>query len=389
MKIAYFVHDLQDPAARRRLRMLRLGGADVTLLGFSRSAEPESEIEGCIPVHLGRTWDARLGQRMLAVAFASLTFARLRKSIAGAQIVMARQLEMLVLAAQCRRRFAPEATLIYECLDIHRLMISPGLPGIFLRAAERHLLRKCQLLMVSSPAFVTEYFARMHAGLPPVRLEENKVVLSELGGPSDVMALRSRLRPPGPPWRIGWFGIIRCGRSLAALAALTRLYPGLIEVIIRGRPARNVVPEFDKLVSDTPGLRFLGSYDRSRDLADIYGEVHFIWTLDFYEAGGNSVWLLPNRLYEGCLLGAVPLAEASVQTGRWLKGHGIDLLLDGPIEISLPRLFETLDQERYQEAKERIHQIPLVALLDDHNSCASLVQALAAKPSADGKRLPD
>ena len=58
---------------------------------------------------------------------------------------------------------------------------------------------------------------------------------------------------------------------------------------------------------------------------------------------------------------------------------GLHLLLDAPIETSLPRLFETLDQERYQEAKERIHQIPLVALLDDHNSCASLVHALAAK----------
>ena len=37
MRIAYFVHDLSDPAVGRRVRMLRTGGAEVTVLGFRRA----------------------------------------------------------------------------------------------------------------------------------------------------------------------------------------------------------------------------------------------------------------------------------------------------------------------------------------------------------------
>src|SRR6185312_12560894 len=118
--------------------------------------------------------------------------------------------------------------------------------------------------------------------------------------------------------RIGWFGVIRCRRSLQLLANLVTALPGVVEVIIRGRPRRKVIPDFDRLLATTPGLSFLGEYDRHTELAALYGDVHFAWAVDFYEAGLNSDWLLPNRLYEGTLYGAVPLVLDSVETGRWL-----------------------------------------------------------------------
>jgi len=377
VKITYFVHDVGDPAVHRRLRMLRAGGAEVTLIGFSRTAQPATNIEGVVPVLLGRTRDARLGQRILAVLRAALRREDTRKAVAGADIVIARQLEMLVLASTARRRFAPSSRLVYECLDIHRMMVSTGLPGTLLRALEQRLLNACTLLLVSSPAFVTEYFARVHGHLPPVRVEENKVLEWEIGEPSDVERCRSHIRPPGPPWRIGWFGVIRCRRSLAILQDLARRFPGRIEVVIRGRPARNVIPEFDRIVADTPGLSFLGAYDRGKDLARIYHDVHFAWTIDFYEAGGNSDWLLPNRLYEGCLMGSVPLAVAGVQTGHWLRDHGIGPLLTTPLEASVPAFFDTLDQRRYAQASAAVAKIQLDALVGDSAACTALVEAMA------------
>ena len=61
----------------------------------------------------------------------------------------------------------------------------------------------------------------------------------------------------------------------------------------------------DKVIDANPDLSFLGPYAWPGDLPDIYGGVDVAWLIDRYQAGQNSDWLLPNRLYEGCLNGAV------------------------------------------------------------------------------------
>ncbi len=37
LHVLYLVHDLADPAVRRRVMMLQAGGANVTLAGFRRA----------------------------------------------------------------------------------------------------------------------------------------------------------------------------------------------------------------------------------------------------------------------------------------------------------------------------------------------------------------
>jgi hypothetical protein len=75
VRIAYFVHDLSDPAVGRRVRMLRTGGAEVTVLGFRR-AERAPEIAGAAVVDLGRTYDAAFAQRIGKVLAAVARSAR-------------------------------------------------------------------------------------------------------------------------------------------------------------------------------------------------------------------------------------------------------------------------------------------------------------------------
>ncbi|MGR5543340.1 hypothetical protein ACPV5V_32785, partial [Vibrio campbellii] len=65
-------------------------------------------------------------------------------------------------------------------------------------------------------------------------------------------------------------------------------------------------------------IEFLGPYVFPDDLADIYNNAHFNWTLDFFEQGGNSEWLLPNRIYEGGLFALPPLYRAGNYTAQVL-----------------------------------------------------------------------
>ncbi len=376
MKLAYFVHDLLDPAVHRRLRMLQAGGAQVSLLGFARDPLPATPEGGLPPICLGQTRNARMVHRTLAVLGAARAAGRWGGAVAGADVIMARQLETLVLAALARPRFAPKARLVFECLDIHRLMLARGAVGHSLRMIERYLLRRCDLLVVSSPAFLRDYFGKMHEELPPACVVENRIFASEIATPVATSP------PSGPPWKIGWFGVIRCRRSLNILARLVRRLPGQIEVVIRGRPARDAIPEFGAVVAATPGLTFHGPYDRTTDLARIYADVHYVWTIDFYEEGANSAWLLPNRLYEGGIYGAVPIALRSVETGRWLIGHHAGICLDEPLEETLAAFLATLDPEHHSQARQAMRRVPLSAFVCDAADCRHLAATLAALQAA-------
>jgi hypothetical protein len=81
-----------------------------------------------------------------------------RKKIAGRDVVLSRQLETLVLGRAARDGFAPDALLVQECLDVHRLLVCQGLAARLLRWLEHRLLAACDLVITSSPAGVTDAF---------------------------------------------------------------------------------------------------------------------------------------------------------------------------------------------------------------------------------------
>ncbi len=381
MKLLYLVHDLEDAAVLRRRRFLRDGGACVSLIGFRRRTA--SAVDSSPALAIGQTRDGRLLARVAATASAVIRSAAWRQQLRAADVVVARNLEMLLIAVLVRAWLRSATPIVYECLDIHRLMSGPGLPGILLRRLERRLLASCALLIVSSAKFIEAHFARYQPHLPRWLLLENKPLLSELECGDSGGADRARVAI-GPPWRIGWFGVIRCRRSLELLAALTRASGGAIEVEIGGRPALDAVPEFASVIAATPGMSFVGPYDRATDLPRIYGRVHFNWTIDYYEEGLNSAWLLPNRLYEGTLFGAVPLALRQVETGHWLGRRQCGLLLDPPLERTLPALFAAMTQSAYREAQRRVGSLDAALLVETRETAGAFVAALPRSPETTG-----
>ena len=389
VRISYFVHDLSDPAIKRRVRMLMAGGAEVRLIGFRRSSEAPAFVEQSPARDLGCTADGRLVRRALSISHALATLRRQVDHIRGADVVLARNLEMLVLASRARRRYAPAATLVYECLDIHRLLLSSGIRGTMLRSLQSRLWQQVDLLVTSSPAFICNYFTP-HSFPAPIRLVENKVALLD-GDQTTANIVRP---PPGPPWRIGWFGALRCRKSLEILSALARAGGGAIEIVLRGQPSGAVFANLPAEIVNLPHVRFAGPYRNPEDLAAIYGEVHFAWAVDYYESGQNSTWLLPNRIYEAGLCGAVPIALKDVETGRWLLQRRVGLTFDEPLDQELATFFQQLDPVRYTELANGVAALPRRDLISDRTDCRLFVDALRlgnaedrAATSAEGERV--
>jgi len=347
MRISYLVHDLHDAAVVRRIALLSGQGARLRVAGFRRRDQVPSEVSGAPAVDLGRTRDGRLAERVLSVLRHVLMPKRVRDVAEGAEVLIARNLEALVLAARVRR---PGQRLVYECLDIHRLLLGSGWPSRLLHAVERWAMKRVDLVLVSAPAFRDAYFVGRRGWRGPVLLVENKVQGDEPPAVAPVA------RPGVRPWVIGWFGMLRCRRTLAMLGDIAARRQGNIEVIIAGVPSAAEFTDFAADVGRHPGLRYLGPY-RPADLPGLFSRIDFIWAIDFFEEGLNSAWLLPNRLYEGLAHGAVPLALAGVETGAWLRRNGVGVLVDDPV-AEVPAMLDLLTAEGYDRLRAAVNGLP-------------------------------
>ncbi|UDL92521.1 glycosyl transferase family 1 [Mesorhizobium sp. PAMC28654] len=380
LHVLYLVHDVSDPAVRRRIIMLRAGGARVTLAGFRRTANPVSDVEGLRPIDLGATRDGRFGQRMAAVAKAAVSIGSKLGNMPRPDLIIARNLEMLALARRAKSAFQATVPIVYECLDIHRLVLRDDFLGKALRGTERYLARDVKLLVTSSPAFIANYFTPFGQVAAPVELLENKYFEASAVSPDDPVAAEN---PVAPPWRIGWFGALRCRRSLELLAEFSRRLEGRFEIILRGRPALSEFPDFHAFVEAEPWLSFRGPYRNPEDMAAIYREVHFSWAIDFFEDGQNSQWLLPNRLYEGCRFDAVPISMGNTETGRFLKQQDIGVLLSQATPEALEAAVGKMDEHRFGKLRGRVLARNPRTWSHDRNDCQALVEklrGLATKP---------
>ena len=125
LHVLYLVHDLSDPAVRRRVMMLQAGGAKVTLAGFRRATARGRRARAMLRRSISaRPATAISRQRLAAVARAALSL--------GAKLArhcQARPHHRRAISKCWRLPTAQGAVsaamspIVYECLDIHRLLL--------------------------------------------------------------------------------------------------------------------------------------------------------------------------------------------------------------------------------------------------------------------------
>jgi hypothetical protein len=228
------------------------------------------------------------------------------------------------------------------------------------------------MLLTSSPAFVERHFSKRPFHGTTV-LVENKLLTVDL----PIMPDPKGASADKPALTIGWFGMLRCRKSLSFLKELVRKSEGRINVLIAGRPSPAELPDLESEVAATPGMRFVGSYGPD-DLADLYGQCHFAWTIDWFEEGLNSNWLLPNRLYEAIAFGAVPIALSDIEVGRWLRERQSGLTVRSPEDV-FTRLDSMAETElvALQTAVRDVDRREVLCGRDDCTALVSQIQSVA------------
>ncbi|WP_138470300.1 glycosyltransferase family 4 protein [Poseidonocella sp. HB161398] len=354
LKLLVFGADAAEASQIRRMRSYLACGFEVT--GFmmrranmNRAFEPFWD-----NVHLFETPNENPAYRAATVAGSIAKLRAHRAKLAGADVIIARNLDMLAVAAAARRMISPRPALIYECLDIHRLMTDGGRKGRLMRSAERHLLKETDMILVSSPAFLREYFQPVQHWAGRSCLVENKLWIDP-GGPE-----RPAPDPGIPedwsaerPLRLGWVGSLRCRPSLELLAEVADRLGPRIRIEMHGIVHRHAVPDFDETVAARPNMIWHGPYDYPQGLAEIYRGCDLVWSQDLWQWGTNSTWLLPNRIYEASYFGCPSVAVDGTETGRRVA-DGLGWTIAAPDAEALAHLLERLSPAEIRARRDAL-----------------------------------
>jgi len=375
--VFFLSSDLAETAQIRRIRSFAAAGHRV----FSASTRKPGTLTIAPPdwtnIDLGVIGNENLGQRLRRAVAALPVLWRRRRDIAAADVIVARNIDMLALGWLARLFAGRRAALVYECLDIHGLMTAPGLKGRLARAAERFLLRRSALLVVSSPGFLASYFGPVQGHAGPSFLFENKLWFPAEPLPRPAPADHPPLAGRG--FVLGWVGAIRCAPSLDLLLALAAARPD-VTVLIRGVIHDHALPDFHARIARHPNVRYEGPFRYPDGLAEVYGAMDAVWAQDLWQRGTNSDWLLPNRIYEAGWFLCPPIAVDGSETARRVAASG-GFTIAGPAAPALIALIDRLDDAALAAARVRLAALPDTALRQTGDEVQAVVDlALGAGP---------
>ncbi|MEL6643461.1 MAG: glycosyltransferase [Pseudomonadota bacterium] len=353
-RIAAFAFDISEAAQIRRIHSLQALGHDVASLSFRRENMNAGFQPDWPDVPLGVTRNESFLRRFVQLGLGLVRAWRGREGLEGSDVWIARNFDLLVIAAILRRLMGRrDVQLVYECLDIHGLFTRADMVGRAMRWAERRALAGTDLLIVSSPGFLTQYFEPIQGYRGASTLIENKLWL----GTQPISRPKQR-GAPSEPLVLGWVGSLRCAVSLEILAGVARSLGDAVQISLNGNVHRHAVPEFDRILSDHPNIHYAGPYQYPDDLAAIYGACDLVWAQDLWQQGANSDWLLPNRIYEASYFGCPSIAVSGSQTGLKVREDGLGFVVDAPDAPSLIALLKRLTRDEIGAAGQRLLDRP-------------------------------
>lgn len=371
-RIAFFGHDAADAAVRRRVKGFVEDGVDVTGFMMRRRDPGALDWEN---IDLGETRDGAFLQRIRQVFAGARIAASNKDKLAACDLIYARNLDMLACAFLAKRHTKLATPVIYESLDVHRLLTRQDIVGAGMRWLERLLLKRSAGLVVSSPGFIRNHFEKRYPGHYRAFLVENRLAPNADYG-DRAGARKSAPAPATRPLRLGWVGILRCQRSLDLLCQLADRFPDTLEIKLHGLPARTEIAEFEQVIEARPNMTYCGRYKAPEDLAGIYDGLDVVWAGDFMEAGYNSVWLLPNRIYEGGYYCTPSIAPAGTETAAWLEKHRCGFIVSEPLEETLQDMIAQLIADRTPIAERAavLAQLPDETFIQPKGFLANIVR---------------
>lgn len=375
MKIAVFGFDVAEAAQIRRIKAFRQLGHNVTSYTMRRDSMNKDFVPDWPNIHLFNTENENYLRRLGILLKSVAKLWSHRRAICDSDVIVARNFDMLALAWIAQVLGRKRVPTVYECLDIHALFVRTDRIGVWMRKAERFLLSKVDVTIISSPGFRTHYFVPTQNYDGPFVLLENKLWFEGV----------TPKRPTGRPKltsaiRLGWVGTIRCEPSFKILLDVARAMPLDVRIEIFGVIHHHVIPDFEKRLKAQPNMTYHGPYSYPSGLCDVYRACDVVWAQDLWQRGANSDWLLPNRIYEAAWYGCPTIALSTTETGRKIKQGHLGYTIDIATSEALVELLQTLSPKMILATAQDILDMPNAQFHQLNEDIDSMLQLAVSSP---------
>lgn len=238
---------------------------------------------------------------------------------------------------------------IFEIPDIKNFQLMSGVKGKIFSKIEKWLLYKTDHIVFTSSAYVDSYFEQVKKlSLSNFTIIENKIHTVYNTNRTALELRKCNTNVKQNKEVIGYFGLLRCERSLLFLDELTQKYPQYY-VILRGVFLDNTTSLKERL-SKNKNISYLGKYVSPIHLKDMYQEIDLSWIAYPYsnKVPGNWQWARTNRFYEAGYYKIPMIAGKGTEDGKEVLKRFIG------IEVDLNNITKAVEDfhENYMLQKE-------------------------------------
>ena len=312
---------------------------------------------------LFRRFDALLWiiMRVPVMASAIVRLRREIRSLGPQDIVYVKALDCLLATLIARLWSRNRSRLICELLDVHDFLLYPSPYRGLMRALERFMLARIDLLVVPTEGNIDQYYRPISRYAGAIAVVHNQLPSGEAGS----------CPPPlrrDDAWVIGWFGNLRCRRSLDILRRTAEVMGTRVRILMAG-PSLFGAGVLEQAIAPFPNMSYLGPFKECEAAPSLYAQVHFSYALHF-EPPDRSKWALAVRIFEGGAYGRPTIVRAGTAMGRFAANHGIGLAVEEPCEDALPAVLLALSDASYSDMVARVLDQPHLFIGESHLAAA-------------------
>jgi succinoglycan biosynthesis protein ExoL len=353
MKIIFVANNWADAHQQTRLHALLELNFPIICLAVFRDYYPFHAL--IAPIRIGTMSHATYPKR---IGVYLRLFSQIFRRTENDDCIYVYGFDLMMVTFISRIVFQRKFKIVYEVPDIRELFFSPSLAGKLIRWIEKIIIPRVDLLILTSPEFVSEYFIRFRKiCVPEYLIIENKIHYKKIrhsGTHSDQTVLANKQKV-----RIGYFGVLRCAATLDCLIELAE--KDQFEIILRGifMPATR---HYESLISNLNSIQYLGPYKVPEDLSCIYSSVDVI--LANYPFSnkeiGNHLFARTNRFYESLFFKRpciVQKGTADASTAKLLGNIAIEVDLKN-ISQTLKELSSKLNPDHLKSLQDLLCRIP-------------------------------
>jgi succinoglycan biosynthesis protein ExoL len=376
MKILFFLTNITDSHYYKHVSALNKLGAEVEILGFKRKHYERKKYDYPYTL-LGTIEHLHYFKRLMPILKSTLI---VRKRLQTADVVYVFGPDMLALYWLSSLGLRTKVKTVFEVCDIQPILSSNSLLSKAIRLFERILMRKVHLLVVTSEAFITGFFETF-LGLTQLRY---LVIENKIDSKPPRLPGHEKTKHSLDILRIGYFGVIRCPRSMEILKTAAEKAKGRIRIYIRGVSPINIV-DIEACAKENPWIEYGGQYLSPDDCPYMYGNVDIAWVSYPYEGTqvGNWMWARTNRFYEACFYGKPMIAQSGTEDGRVVEEKDLGMCLDPSDINACAEQILTIRPDDLQRWRNNIRQLPenLYIYTDEHQRLLDILNSISSDGS--------